>query len=66
MSVYELKIEGMTCGHCVRAVQQALSSVPGVRKADVEVGHAHVEADDTVTREKLVDAIDEEGYRVVA
>ena len=27
----ELKVEGMTCGHCEQAVRQALAAVPGVR-----------------------------------
>jgi copper chaperone len=31
-----LKIEGMTCGHCVRSVTQALEAVPGVQAAKVE------------------------------
>lgn len=65
MIVHELKIEGMTCGHCVRAVEQALSAVPGVRKADVGIGSAKVEADDGVSREQLVSAVEEEEYRVV-
>ncbi|BAP89031.1 heavy metal transport/detoxification protein [Burkholderiales bacterium GJ-E10] len=31
----KLKITGMTCEHCVRAVTKALKKVPGVEKADV-------------------------------
>lgn len=27
----KLKIEGMTCGHCVKHVTEALSKVPGVQ-----------------------------------
>ncbi len=65
MHVHELTIEGMTCGHCVRAVEQALTAVPGVRRAEVEINRARVEADDAVSRESLVAAIVEEDYRVV-
>lgn len=65
MNVHELKIEGMTCGHCVRAVEQALNAVPGVTRVEVELHHARVEADDAVAREALVRAVEEEDYRVV-
>ncbi|MDH3969085.1 MAG: cation transporter, partial [Rhodospirillales bacterium] len=36
-----LKVEGMTCQHCVKAVREALSSVPGVdqvAEVDLESG----------------------------
>jgi copper chaperone CopZ len=64
MKVHELTIEGMTCGHCVRAVENALASIPGVTRAHVTIGRAHVEADDSVPRETLVRAIEDEDYRV--
>lgn len=64
MTTHELKIEGMTCGHCVRAVEQALAAVPGVKKAEVAIGTAKVETDAQVARSALVAAIEEEGYRV--
>jgi copper chaperone len=59
-----LVIEGMSCGHCVRAVQEALESVPGVQKANVslEDGAAQVEGDGFETA-SLVAAVEEEGYR---
>lgn len=65
MKIHELKIEGMTCGHCVRAVEQVLTQLPGVRRAEVAIGTARVEADDGVTRDALVRAVEEEEYRVV-
>ena len=42
----ELKVEGMTCMHCVKAVTEALASVPGVTGApevSLEKGSARVE-----------------------
>lgn len=66
MATYELTIEGMTCGHCVRAVEEALRDVPGVRNVTVEIGRARVETDEAVAREALVGAIEEEEFRVVA
>ncbi len=43
----ELKITGMSCQHCVRAVQQALTAVPGVSavRVELESGRAWVEGD---------------------
>jgi copper chaperone CopZ len=59
----ELKIDGMTCGHCSAAVQKALEKVPGVRAATVDLGagRAHVEGDADVA--VLVAAVQDEGYQ---
>lgn len=65
MKQTELSIEGMSCGHCVAAVDKALRKVAGVHSVVVDVGKARVEADDSVSREALVSAIEDEGYRVV-
>lgn len=64
MSEHELRIEGMSCNHCVRAVEGALRGVPGVRDVAVSIGSARVEADEGVTRDDLVRAIEEEDFRV--
>jgi len=59
----ELKIDGMTCGHCVAAVKKALEKVPGVRAAQVELatGRARVEGDPSL--EALLAAVRDEGYQ---
>lgn len=59
-----LQVQGMSCGHCVKAVDEALRRVPGVKSAEVRVGEASVVADDTVQRETLVAALDDAGYDV--
>ncbi len=56
----ELSVEGMSCGHCVSRVKNALSSVEGVLKADVslENKNAVVEYDpNTTSPEKMKKAI---------
>lgn len=65
----KLNIEGMTCNHCVKAVTQALSQVPGVTrvvKVDLDSHEATVEG--APDPQALVAAVTEEGYqaRVVA
>ena len=59
----ELKIEGMTCGHCTAAVKKALESVSGVSHADVDLatGRAHVDGRADVSQ--LVAAVQDEGYQ---
>jgi copper chaperone len=61
----QLKIEGMSCNHCVLSVREALESVPGVEKASVDLaaGTAVVEHNDAVSQEQLTTAVAEEGYR---
>jgi copper chaperone len=39
---FDLAIAGMTCGHCVRAVSNALNGLPGVEVDDVRIGRASV------------------------
>jgi copper chaperone CopZ len=59
-----LHIEGMSCGHCLNAVNRALSAVPGVRIDAVRIGRADVSYDDTATTiSDLEAAVAEAGYR---
>lgn len=58
-----LNIEGMTCDHCVKAVQGALERTPGVSKAqvDLEAGQAMVEGSGDV--QVMLQAVEAEGYQ---
>ena len=40
MSTVTLHIEGMSCGHCLNAVNKALSAVPGAQIESVQIGRA--------------------------
>lgn len=65
MKTTRLKVSGMTCGHCVQAVEKALRNQAGVRNASVqlEAGAAEVEYEEReVAPEQLIAAIEEEGY----
>jgi len=63
----ELKIEGMSCGHCVMSVKKELSKLPNVMVEDVQIGTAKVRFDETkVTEQTLAHAIDAAGYRLVS
>lgn len=52
-----LTISGMVAVHSKRAVFTALSGVPGVLSAEVEMGRAVVEHDGSATAESLAAAI---------
>jgi copper chaperone CopZ len=59
-----LHIEGMSCGHCLNAVNRALSAVPGVKIDALRIGRAEVSYDDTTTTPSdLESAVAEAGYR---
>ena len=63
METIQLKISGMSCGHCVRSVRDALGKIDGVQTGEVEVGAATVSFDPAVADEaRIVQAVLEEGY----
>lgn len=59
-----LHIEGMSCGHCLNAVNQALSGVPGARIESVRIGRAEVEVPEPSLGDALVEAVEAAGYNV--
>jgi copper chaperone len=62
-----LNIVGMTCGHCVRSVDNALKELAGVTVEQVKVGEATVSFDPaTVTASRIQQAVESEGYGVTA
>ena len=67
MNKLELEIEGMSCGHCVSAVSEALSELPGVNVDRVTIGTAQVTYEpDQVAPEQIVLAIEDAGYAAQA
>ena len=63
MKPLHLTIEGMTCEHCVRAVDGRLRRTPGVRVERVTVGTADIHYDPASTNEdEISEAIADEGY----
>jgi len=65
MTHIDLSIQGMSCGHCVKAVQQALAPLAGISKAEVKVGSAALAYDESlVSKDAIMKAIREEGYQV--
>ena len=66
MTTTSYTVVGMTCGHCVNAVTEEVSAVPGVTGVDVDLASGGL----TVTSQAPVDeavvraAVEEAGYQV--
>ncbi len=59
-------VEGMTCGHCEKAVTKALLALDGQAKVLIDRTQNKVQVESTQSREALAKAIAEEGYRGTA
>jgi copper chaperone len=59
----ELKIDGMTCGHCSAAVKKALERVAGVTGADVDLAAGRARVQGAADPANLIAAVQDEGYR---
>jgi copper ion binding protein len=67
-ATFVLKVQGMTCNHCVKHVTQALTGLEGVDKVDVQLQSGQV----TVTHHgtapstgSIKEALDDAGYDLV-
>jgi copper chaperone len=58
-----LHISGMSCGHCLNAVNRAIAGLEGVKIGSVRIGRAEVEYDDAIVQpEAIIRAITDAGY----
>lgn len=63
-----LKVQGMSCGHCVKAVETSVGELQGVSsvKVDLGAGQVAVEYDNSKTSlEEIQETIEDQGYEVV-
>lgn len=64
MKTETFSIEGMSCNHCVRSIEDALRNL-NLASFRVEIGKAVAEYDENkLTKEQIIFAIDEAGYSV--
>jgi copper chaperone len=67
MEKITLNVEGMSCGHCVKAVESSVGGLNGVSsvKVDLEGKKVDIEFNQAdVTVDKIKEAIDDQGYDV--
>ena len=59
-----LHIEGMSCGHCLNAVNKALATLDGVDVESVKIGRVELRFDPArIDAVRIAAAISDEGYR---
>jgi len=66
MSQTVLKVEGMSCGHCVSSVEGAVKKLGAEARVDLAKGSVAVDFDETkVSLNAIKEAIEDQGYDVV-
>ena len=64
-----IKVEGMTCGGCVKSIEKALATRDGIQRtsADLDAGTVFVEFDDALIKRSAIErAITDAGFDVPA
>lgn len=64
MTTQQFQVQGMTCGHCEKAVQAAICQLDPQAEVRIDRASNLVEVQSAQDREKLAEAIREEGYTV--
>ena len=62
MKTIHLKVDGMSCGHCVAAVKKALEAIEGVHSAEVNLDPGEAIVQGEVEEQVLMEALADEGY----
>ena len=63
---YQFTVEGMTCGHCERAVVHSVREVDTDAIVKVDLASKQVSVESDKARDAIANAIREEGYQVSA
>lgn len=64
-----LQVQGMTCGHCVKSVENSVGAMNGVERVLVELNNGTVAVeynDNEVNVQSIKDTIEDQGYTVEA
>jgi len=64
--MYELQVEGMSCGGCVRSVTKSVQAVDSSAKVDVDLQNKKVRVDSSANLDAVTSAIVDAGYPVTA
>ena len=60
-----MKVQGMSCGHCVRAITKVLVELDNTAKVQIDIAAQTVRFDGEADQEEVVLAIQDAGYDVV-
>lgn len=64
-----LQVQGMTCGHCVKSVENSVGGMNGVERVLVELTNGTVAVEyneNEVKVQEIKDTIEDQGYTVQA
>ena len=65
MKTVQLKVEGMSCGHCVRTIENALKGIGAEATVDLNGKTVTVTFDENkIGQESIKSAIEDNGYTV--
>jgi copper chaperone len=64
--MYELKVEGMTCGGCANSVKRSVQAVDSNAKVEVDLANKKVRVDTGADLNAVKSAIADAGYSVTA
>lgn len=62
--MHVFQVQGMTCGHCVRAVTHAIHGEDPQARVEVDLPGKQVKVDSALTAQRIIELISEEGYQV--
>ncbi|MCU6600297.1 copper chaperone CopZ [Peribacillus frigoritolerans] len=67
MEKYTLNVKGMSCGHCIKAIEGSVGKLSGVNSVKVNLDSGTVEVEfnsNEVTLNSIKETIDDQGYDV--
>ncbi|WP_068825509.1 heavy-metal-associated domain-containing protein [Pseudomonas sp. BMS12] len=64
--MHVLKVSGMSCGHCVRAITRALQAGDPAAQVQIDLGAGEVQVEGRQSLEALLQAIRDKGYEADA
>ena len=63
--MYELQVEGMSCGHCVNSETKSVQALDASAKVDVDLSTQRIRVTSTASLEDIKAAVLEAGYAVI-
>ena len=60
----KFEVEGMSCGHCIRAITRAIHTLDPDARVDVDLAQGVVTVEGQLLADAVADAIAREGYTV--
>lgn len=63
-----LKVQGMSCNHCVNSIEGSIGNLTGVSSVKVELKSGDVKIDfdnEVITLDQIKETIEEQGYDIV-